>query len=441
MTSSGSRPPSVPGPARWSAAALVAALLLVSAPAGGQQLLSLKEAYRAALESHPSIAILQARVRQAEAARYRAWSALKPTAAFQGTFTHYDKEIAFDFPGAGKVTLQKQNQFGWNVVAKLPLFVGPAYPGIGIAGKQVKVAKLRRIRSERDFLLQVARAYYSVVTQKEVVKALENKVAVDSKHLTAARAKFEVGQSPRANMLRADLVHTQSQQQLLTARNGLRAARRQLAILIGRPGSVEVKRPATPPDLAGGAAGGLDAVLKARHDYRATEVSRSLAQQSKNAVWWGFLPSLDATWLYRWTESEDFVGDRGSWNLMFTVNVPIYDGGTRYANLRESDARIREASQQQRALAQQIEADIVRLRTEVQSANSGVISARKAAELARTTASDIEASFEAGAATQLDVLDANQRKLDAEIALTRSLFQRDLARLALAHALGRFDPV
>ena len=84
---------------------------------------SLQQAYQLAMSSHPSVKVLADRVEQARAARYRAWSPLKPTAVFQGSFTHYDKEIRFQNffdPGAGDIVMQKQNQFGFNLVAKVP---------------------------------------------------------------------------------------------------------------------------------------------------------------------------------------------------------------------------------------------------------------------------------------------------------------------------------
>ena len=426
----------------------LALVLGVSVPARAE-VITLDRAYRLALRTHPSIQLLKERVRQAEAARFRAWSALKPNASFQGTFTHFDKQIEIDFGAFMKLidpnapseptVIQQQDQFGFTAVANLPLFRGPAYPGIGMARKQVELARLGEIRSRRDFLLQVAQAYYMVVSQKEVVLALEHTVAVDEKHLAAAKARFQVGQSPRSEVLRADLVTTQDRQKLRVERNRLKAARRQLAILLGQQGEADVQRPAEP----GSPKGGREAVrgaLEVREDYQATEVATALAAQAKESVWWGFLPSLDLSWLYRWSEAAGFAGEKGNWQLMFTLNVPIYDGGVRYANLRETHSRLREAEEQRRALALRIEADIVRLETEVDSANAGVVSARKALELAKTTASDMEVSFEAGAVTKLDVLDANQRLLNADLGLTSAMFQRDLARLALAHALGRFRP-
>ncbi len=125
---------------------------------------------------------------------------------------------------------------------------------------------------------------------------------------------------------------------------------------------------------------------------------------------------------------------------MFTLTLPLYDGGKRYADLRESHSKIREAVLQRKLLGQQIESEIVRLRAEMTSAEAGVISAQKVVELAKTTVEDMEASFEAGVATQLDLLDASQRLLEAEIGLTKSLHGRDLTRLSLFHSMGQFNP-
>jgi outer membrane protein TolC len=264
---------------------------------------------------------------------------------------------------------------------------------------------------------------------------------VDRKHLAAAKAQFDVGQAPRASVLRADLVVTQDEQTLRVARYGLAAAQRSLAILLGADGCVDAARPAEPASLEADERSMLAEAERNRLDLRAADAAVAMAAKSKEAVWWGFFPSLDLSWVYRWTQAAGFAGKQGSWNLMLTMNVPIYDGGSRYADLRDGESKIAEAREQRRALGLEVQAELVRLRSDVESASAGVISAHKALALARTTQEDMETSYEAGAATQLDVLDASQRLLDAELALTSTLYQRDLARLALAHAQGRFDPL
>jgi outer membrane protein TolC len=429
-------------------ALLAATLAVVAVPVAGAEPLTLEKAYALAARNSPSLRILKERVEQAEVARQRAWAALKPTANFQATFTHYDKEVVVDFaamspvpiPGAEAIVIQKQNQFGFAGVASLPLFRGPAYPRLGLARQGVELAQLREIRSRQDFLLRVAQAYYLIVSTAETVSALAHKLDVDRKHLAAAKAQFEVGQAARPAVLRADLIVTQDEQNLRAQRIALESARRQLGILVGSGGAPEVVRPAEPADPAGDQTSMRRQALELRVDVRAAALSQQIAEKSRDAIWWSFAPSLDLSWMYRWSEAAGFAGEKGSWNLMLTLNVPLYDGGLRYAELRDARSRVREAEAAAAGLGLEVEAEIVRLRANLESSLAAVRSARKAVELAKTTESDMEASYNEGAVTQLDVLDASQRYLDAQLQLTASLFNRDLSRLALAHALGRFDP-
>ena len=457
---------------RTRIAGLLLGAAVISSLAAAQSPLSLDQAYRLAVRNNPNIAVLRERVVQAEAARYRSWSALKPTASFQASYTR-QPEITVSFlptgtpsqltlpsPGndferaiagvlngvlgafnAAPTTFQFADQFVLQASANVPLFRAAAYPRIGAARGGVDVARMREVRSRQDFLLRVAQAYYLVVTREDAAKALETKLSVDRKHLGAARDRLAVGQSPRSEVMRADLVATQDEQNLLAQRNALQAARRALAILIGVPGSPQVQRPSEPAAPTSSEGEMVTIARGARLDLRAAEVSVRVAEKSLSSVWMTFVPSLDLSAFYRFTTPVSSFARQSLWNVMFTLSVPLYDGGQRYADLRDAHSRLVEAQRTQEALDLDIESELVRLRSDLASATAGVVSARKAVTLARTTLEDMEASFQVGAATQLDVLDAAQRSLDADLQLTSSLFTRDLSRLSLLHAQGRFDPL
>ena len=435
-------------PARMRPAALfvLSLLLLHAAPARAERVVELSQAFRLAMKNHPTVAILQERVSQAEAARYRSWTRVKPTAFMQQSLSIYDNEVilpatAMGAPaGTPDLVFQKKYQWGSVINITLPLIVAPAYPAIQAAYKQVEMARLNTVRSSRDFMLQVARSYYAVVSQKEILRSLGTKVALDEKHLAAARAKLEVGQTARAAVLRADLVLTQDRQKLLVAKNAVQAAKRQLGILLGLDGPADVKRPAEPPTPTGGYKEQLHQAVQGREDVKAAQLSVEAAAKGRTAAWLTYLPTLDFSWNYRWTQAAGFIGDQDTWYFLFNLNLVLYDGGARYASLRESASQIRMAQEQVRALKASIAGEIVRQRSDLTTAESGLVSAEKALKLARASREDMDASYEVGAATQLDVLDASQRQLEAEINLVSSKFQRDIARLSLAHALGTFAP-
>lgn len=433
------------------AALLLCALLpaLPAAAAAEPRQVTLEQAYRLALQNNPTVGILRQRVKQAEAARYKAWTPLKPTVYAQPTFQIYDREITIpgsmlatgEGPTPPDIVFQKKYQWGFVATAKLPLFMGPAYPALQAAYKQVEAARLDADNSRRGFLLRVANAYYATVSQRHLIRSLERKVAVDQRHLAASKAKKEVGTAPRSTVMRAELELTQDQQQLKVAQITQLANQRQLALLLGLEGLVRAAAPPEPAPVKGTVEQLTRRALGERLDVRGAKLTTEIARKGREAVWWGFLPTLDLNWTYRWTQAAGLIGDQDTWFFLFQLNIPIYDGGSRYAELRRTASQVRQAELAEALLEDEVSSEIVKLRSQVLAAESSVVSAQKAVELARTTAGDLQASFEAGAVSQLETLDANQRALEAEIQLTAARYQRDMARLALSHALGTFDPL
>jgi outer membrane protein TolC len=253
-------------------------------------------------------------------------------------------------------------------------------------------------------------------------------------------------------VLRAELILNQDTQDVVTKTNASGEAKQQLAILLGLPGSVDV-RPRIEQDE--NASDGFESTFNEAHrerhsavelalierqDLRASRIAIAMAQQVKHAIWWEFLPRLDVQAALQWAEASGFANKHWAWNVMLTANLPLYDGGFRYANLHEAHSKIREALSVHRSLQEQAQSEVIRLRSELASATAGIASAKKSLELARLTAQDMHASFQTGSASQLDVLDAEQRLFDAEIELTTSHYHQDLLKITLSHALGKFDP-
>ena len=427
----------------------VALVTASSGPAGAAPL-SLTDAYKRALRASPSLALMRARIAQARATHRRAWSTLLPTASVVGSFTHNQFEATLDFsefipPGSSlpvpdPVVIQKRNQFGFDAAAKLPLFRGPAYPQIGVAKKGIEQARLRRIQTRGDYLLSVARVYYTALGQKEAVKARDNKVKLDERNLKAAQARFQLGQAMRSDVMQAELVLTQDKQALVRQRLLLDASRRELGLMIGTRGAVDVVEPPLPKAPAGEPRALVGRALERRADLRADAVAVDAARQGKRAAWWQFAPLLDANFVYSWREASGFSGQNGAYILTLNLTLPIYDD-TRYAALKKSQAEIGAAEAQRRARILAVSRQVVRLRAELLASEAELVSAKKAEALARTTAEDMLARYEAGTAIQLNVLDASQRLLEAELTLTRARYTRDLARIALSHAVGGFSPL
>ena len=120
------------------------------------------------------------------------------------------------------------------------------------------------------------------------------------------------------------------------------------------------------------------------------------------------------------------------------MSVPLFDSGQREGQRLERQAAVDiSRATFARALAA-ARSEMRAAREAVASAERGLASARAAADQARQVVDIVNISFRAGAATNIEVIDAERVARDAEtsVAVAEDALRR--ARLELLTALGRF---
>lgn len=127
-----------------------------------------------------------------------------------------------------------------------------------------------------------------------------------------------------------------------------------------------------------------------------------------------------------------------SWRLLLQVNVPLIDSGFRAAETRARQSGV-DVARATRARALTTVASEVRTgREAIASAERELVSRRAAASRAQDVVNIVNISFRAGAATNIEVIDAERRARDADtdVAVSEDALRR--ARLELLNALGLF---
>jgi outer membrane protein TolC len=410
---------------------------------------TLEQAYALAIKSSPTVRLLAQRTRAARHRYEESFIPLKPTLGLRASYTHNDELLRLDpnefipsglglVSSAEPIRIQERNQFAVYIKATVPLLRPGTYPQISAARNQARVAQLREIRSKEDFLLEVGRGYYRLLAWKEGITALERKVARDRQSVKQAKARVQSGTTPRTDQLRAELELTQSFGQLDQERIRLSAGRASLAILLGLTEAIDVVRP--PLTTTWMSVSSLEALCDRagndRQDLHAAALELEAARMLKKAVRLSFLPSAEAAGLFRWDSVKGFSERKVHGQFMLNLTMPLYDGGQRYSLLRMSEINIARRKAEQDQLKRQVHHELIRQRAMLRSALSNVVVTRQAIELARSAAKDTERHYQVGAATQLELLDANQRLLQAELAAAQLGFQIAAARLGLEHATG-----
>ncbi len=421
--------------------------------------LSLEEAYRMG-RSHPALKAAREQVTQADLLDDRVLTFWKPRLSATGTYTHYNSEIRMAFPDFSTlqldftnpempfqmetrdIVLQKQDSFGGIVQLQAPIFVGPLLVELDNARQARRLGELQVARQERTFLLTpVAATYYGAVAAAETLQVARRTLATNWRHLDANRRMFDVGQGNRLSVLQAAMAVIDASQKLRRAETAWRSAQRNLELLLQTTGPLRLSHPPAPAVPPGDEAALLRRAEAVRPDLAATALAVEMAERSLDKFWWQFAPTLAANGMYRLSDSENFAGEKGSWQVGLALNLPLYDGGTRYVERAEASSKLRQAVEQREALRQQVAAELSEKLKAIEEHEANLLTTRHAVALAREGVAAAEASFAVGMATNLEVLDANTRLFEAEQGLVTLQILLDLARLQLAHAVGDFDPL
>lgn len=459
---------------RWSA--IVGVVLSGAGVAQADRTLTLDDALGLARAHNRDLRGARERIAQAEAGVAQARAALLPTLVAQGKYTHNYKEVDFDAfalaaPTLGladaihatttnpveaaavdelarqtraalgatpPVVIQKQEQLDGVVSATVPLIAPSSYYALSAARRTRDASEATYQVNEATVLVAVAQAYFAAAGSDELVGARRNAVTVATETFDVAKARVAAELANQVESTRAETALVRAQQDLAEAENARAAAYRALATLLGTKEPLTLKAASALPAEPGA----LDALVGEAHARRpelaAQRATIAAATATERADAWRWSPSLSAFGNVRGQNYAGFSGDRYAWAIGLSLDWVAFDGGVRDAQRRQAEAQRREAEARLELLDDSVSDEVANAHGALATKRKGVAAAQRAVELARETLRLVRAQYEAGTAKQLDVLQAQDVLVSAEVFLAQAHFDVALADLQLQRAAGAF---
>lgn len=336
--------------------------------------------------------------------------------------------------------IQKKHQLGGALQLQQGLVVPSLWPAISNASLALEATELNVGNLRREILFATAQLYYGAVSLKEAVDVQTRLLAVNTAHVKDAQAKVEFGTAPKIVLLRAQIDEAQARQNVRRSELGYASAKSALAAMLDRAPDFEVQRPQAPPALE--MEGELDEVaLRERLDIQAARVNVELAKGVRRGVLYSYAPSLAFIARLNLSNAAGFTGSYTTWTAGVALNWTLWDGGMRESELRENAAKIEESIIRLASAENQARDEVRRAILDLETARSNRTTAEEQLVLARENAALVQASFEAGAGTYLEVVDATAALTGAELSNLNETLNVDLAVLKLARAAGLFEPL
>ena len=462
---------------RYRSSAFLGAMVLASAgPALADRTITLDDALALARTHNRDLRAARERVAVASAGVEQARAALFPTIAAQGKYTHNYKEVDFDAAALAAptfgiadairttttnqaeaaavgmvedqaraaiaaqptVVIQKQEELDGVLSASVPVLAPPLYYALSAARQTRDASGANYQVTEAGVLVAVAQAYFAAAGSDELVVARQDAVKVATETFDVAKARVAAELANQVESMRAETALVRAQQDLAEAENARAAAYRALATLIGTREAITVQRA---PTLQG-EPGGLDALVGEARVHRpeiaAERATIAAAAANAQASAWRWSPTLSAFANLRGQNYTGFSGDKYAWAIGLQLDWLVFDGGVRDAQRHIAEAQRREAEARLELLSDTVSDEVANAHGSLETKRKSVAAAQRSVELARETLRLVRAQYDAGTAKQLDVLQAQDVLVGAEVALAQAHFDVALADLQLRRAAGAF---
>lgn len=339
---------------------------------------------------------------------------------------------------AKPLVVQPANMLSVSVALNVPLFNGRAFPLLFNAFDAVDVAKQAHGQVQTALRYSATRGYFGALTARKMIGIAARQVDSAAKHLEATRARVEAATHAPLALRRAELDLLRAKQQQTAARAAYDGAIAALGLVMGRGEAFDVTDPPPLPAPPDGDDQQLVArALAARADVAAQRLSLQIASRGELDAWMMFLPSVNLTASARGTSfTSGFVDEPVTGALGISAQLPLYDGGVRYAALKDGASRTREARIRMVELEERVRAQVRGNLRDVRDRETWLTLAGEAAAVARLAHEQAQAMFEAGVGTPLDVSDTSLAQFVAEGELARAELELQLSRAGLAYVLG-----
>ncbi|WP_246450512.1 TolC family outer membrane protein [Sphingomonas rhizophila] len=326
----------------------------------------------------------------------------------------------------------------------LPIFSGGAVRNSVAAAKTRVEAGRATLRAvEGDVFTEATAAYMDVIRDRAIVELNDNQVKVLSTNLEATRDRFEIGDLTRTDVAQSESRLSLGRANLATARGRLTSSEENYRRVIGKAPGVLAPPPPLPP-LPATADEAVRIALANNPDLIAVTRQASAAGLDVRATRASRLPTVSGVASGDYT--NQLTGDTNGLQRSGTATaigvqgrIPLYQGGLPSARIRQAQAFEGQALEQvigtERAVVSSTRSAFA-----LYQAARGAISANEVAVKANELALEgARAENSVGTRTILDVLNAEQELLNAQVALVTARRDAYVAGFQLLNAMGQAE--
>lgn len=430
---------------------LILVCLLASKVGAAEKVFTLDESVETALRQSALLRAAKEGVLGAEAQKKEAFTGFLPKLSTSYSYTWLNKAPYSYLPPMppattswSRISVGVQDNYGWNVQARQPLFAGGGIAANYEAGRiGYDIARMDESVTVQDIVQEVRLSYFNILKAEKLLEVARQSLEQLKAHRNVAQNFFDVGLIPLNDLLQSEVRLAQGAQSVIQTENALALAKAKFNTLMRR----NINDPLQVEDILSyrPLALNIDDCLKTALEERPEIKSRALrVAQAKSLVKVAqsdYFPTLSAVGQYeRVGDTAALSGtpfkDADNWYVMGVASWTFWEWGKTRYRVEAGRSRENQSIELLSNMRDQIILEVKNAFLMVDEAEKNLAVTQKMIEQARENFRISEERYREQVATSTDVLDALTLLTRAKADYANALSDYHIGRVRLERAMG-----
>ncbi len=431
-------------------AVIIAALILIVLSAGNAVKaaddLELKKAVQILSEQNRTLKNARKDIENAEKDIQLSERSYFPTMDLQSSYTKMDEgQTTLDFQSIAEegiagfgTTKTSDKNYSTSINLTQPLWLGGKV-GIQkeIAGYSLEIARTNYEKVLEEQLFNLIQSYYGVLQAEGMVEIREEALNIVNEHLRVVKNNIEAGTAIRQDLLRSQIEQRRAKEELSSARNDLKIARKRLAQLLASDNEYRTVRPEYEPDINLNQNELFKTAVENNPDLMVLELNKQIVELNKKLNSQYYRPDIALNGSYDWSGDEFMAEEGESWSLTVGVSVPLYDGGKGKINAEKKEKELEKLNNNQQNLLENLSIEIEDVLLNVEENKELIELEELSLENAEENLEIANKSYEAGVASNTDVIDAQSTYNQAKVSLLQAEYSYEVELFRTIYRSGQ----
>jgi outer membrane protein len=349
-------------------------------------------------------------------------------------------------PTSQAVALNQKYNLTGGIQLTQKLFDGAVFVGLKARTSALDYYKKNIDLTIENLSVNVYKTYYSLVVSKTQLELLDANITRAEKFLHDSKVMNDNGFAEKLDVDKAQVQLSNLQTSKENTQTNIINSYLTLKFLIGVPAadSIQLTTNFDEAQLKGGIPMDLQYRYEDRYDYQYLQISKQLSDYDVKRYQAVYYPTLSLNGAYQknaLNNTFDLLSKSSTWYstsyVGLSLNVPIFSGFSKDANLKKARLQSTLVSDQLENLKQNIDVEVRIARNTFINSIKNMDNQRENTTLAESVYNQTKKKFESGLASNTDVTNAQTDLIQAQSNYINALYNAVVAKVDYLKAIGK----